>query len=432
MAIREFDGVDDFIRLGGASTTPGDEPRSIVAVLKPVVGSSSGGYVSLNKTTSTRSIFCMADGASPGVMAHYSQVDGATGITVGVSTSDWQILGLSLVGGGGVARGHRKILNSGSWTHANSGVSVSTEDANAWTLTEFGRKDGSTAFKNFRLAVAAFFARELTDADFESIGSALTTQSIYELSPTALWELNQTSVATPVEDLIGSLDETSRTGTTVITGDDPTWTFGLSGGTVTATDDFTRANSADLGTNWTPRTGGGHGAGFSIVSNAGAPTSYTSDQCEYYNTGSWTADQYSQAALSGITGTGDQSGIGVAIRISTSDATFYRCVVCNKATNNVSISKWLAGTHTLLGQFTQAWTSGDVLKFEATGSTLKVYRNNVRVGTDITDSSIATGNPGVAYSTTLSAGTIDNWSGGTSVVVPTVTQASRGLLLGVG
>jgi hypothetical protein len=152
-------------------------------------------------------------------------------VNLGYTATDWSIVGISKPAGTGdvTARMHANILGSGVWDHSDATVGLGGHPTDAWTQTQIGRRGTGTNFKNFRIAVAAVFSSELSDANYESIGSAKTTQSLANLSPLALWEFNQASVVTTVEDLIGTADETSKSGTTAAA-DDPSWTYGISGG----------------------------------------------------------------------------------------------------------------------------------------------------------------------------------------------------------
>lgn len=231
MATREFNGSSDYITLGGTGVQLANGPRSCVALIKPLVLATGGEYLNFAKTTSTRDLLGMADGASSGYLGYNSYVDGVTGIAADCTATDWQVLGLSRATGVVVARAHRKALGSGIWTHNDSATTTGANDTDAWTITEVGRRGGATNYKNFRIAVAAVFDTQLADADFEGIESAASTAAIAALGPLALWDFNQASTATTIEDLIGSADQTAISGTTAVA-DDPAWTFGIGQGSV--------------------------------------------------------------------------------------------------------------------------------------------------------------------------------------------------------
>lgn len=183
---------------------------------------------------------------------------------------------------------------------------------------------------------------------------------------------------------------------------------------VLAADNFNRANNASLGANWTIR----QNDGWKILSNQAVPTTLpTPDTCEFYSAITWPSDHYSQAALFSIAGTSDQTGIGVTCRTETLFNSFdtYGCVVNAAVSNNVSVHKWVAGNYTLIGQRTQAWTDGDVLRMEMQGTTIRVYRNGVQMGADFTDSDILIGAAGLSKIAAITNGITDDWEGGTLV-----------------
>lgn len=232
MAIREFDGVDDRILLGGSGIALANGARSCVLLTKPLnIQGPFRFFVSFARTTGLNPLFSVYDsGNVAGEIWHGVFFASDTGIDADMTEDQWQILGWSKPSGSTVLRGHRKVLGSGSWTHINTSASVGN-DATAWTATEVGAGDngGANEFKNMRMAVIALFDIDLSDANYVSLESAASTQAIYDLDPIGLWEFNQANVTDNVLDLVGNSDQTGRTGTTVIAGDDPAWTFGISG-----------------------------------------------------------------------------------------------------------------------------------------------------------------------------------------------------------
>lgn len=165
---------------------------------------------------------------------------------------------------------------------------------------------------------------------------------------------------------------------------------------------------------------------FTISNNTATPSLFSSQDCaESNNSATWPDAQFAQAAtrVTGGTASGD-NGIGIALRMSVGVRTFYRFVVNAAATNNVGISKFVAGVYTNLGFRTGVWANDDILRGEVNGSTLKVFQNAVQLGADITDSAIATGRPGVCSSTTLTSGSLTNWSAG-SLTGPTTLASDN-------
>jgi len=179
---------------------------------------------------------------------------------------------------------------------------------------------------------------------------------------------------------------------------------------VLATDNFNRADTIgpDMGQGWVNVTGYSADNGMQIVSNAVVPTTLASDKVELYTSASFKADQYAQADIS-VTGATSETGIGLALR-GGFNGSYYRIVV-NKG-DFIHISKFILGAFTSLAFRGTAWTDGDTLRVEVQGTTIRVYRNGIQQGADITDASIVSGYSGVAYSSTSTSASLDNWSAG--------------------
>lgn len=180
---------------------------------------------------------------------------------------------------------------------------------------------------------------------------------------------------------------------------------------VLASDNFNRADNADLGASWDVLTGNN---AFSIVANAVSPANVGDDSAESNNSVTWPNDQYSQVVLitSGYSGgANDGVGVGVALRCATGARTFYRIVAAGAISNGTELAKFVAGSYTSLGNSSQAWVTTNILYGEAVGTTIKVKRN----GTDIisvTDSAITSGRPGLSHSGPSAAAVLDDWEGG--------------------
>ena len=182
-------------------------------------------------------------------------------------------------------------------------------------------------------------------------------------------------------------------------------------GTFDPSDDFNRGDNLDLGSNWTVVTAE---STWKVLTNRAEPSGLGGSDCsEYWNPGGFSNDQFSQATVVSVTGgsVGGAEGVGVSVRISTGAQTYYRVVINAAATSNVAITKMVAGTATHLAVITSAFSANDVLRLEADGSTLRAYKNGTFLfGT--TDTSIASGNAGISYSSVTTAAILDDWSSG--------------------
>lgn len=185
----------------------------------------------------------------------------------------------------------------------------------------------------------------------------------------------------------------------------------------TVSDSFDRANENPLAGNWTVGTGSGETA-FNLNGNIVVPNNLVSDASAWWSGATWGNDQSSQAKLT-VNGTaGSGAGVGLTLRhiATASTKTFYRFVVDHAASNNVNISRQITGSSTSLATFTVAsWADGDTWQFTAVGpaaaTVLTVYRNGGQVGTFTDNSSIASGLPGLAYSSTETSASINDWVG---------------------
>lgn len=176
-----------------------------------------------------------------------------------------------------------------------------------------------------------------------------------------------------------------------------------------ASDDFNRADSADLGTNWDVISGST--GPLNVNNNQARWNINVDDGSEVYNGGiTWPDDQYSEADIIGSSGS---TGVGFGVCVRGSLGTnFYRIVVGVGAATDLEIGKFISAAYTVLGvAVASGWVSGDRLRTEIAGSTLSMYKNGSLVTTR-TDTSITTGKPGLAYSSLMDAARADNWAGG--------------------
>jgi hypothetical protein len=190
-----------------------------------------------------------------------------------------------------------------------------------------------------------------------------------------------------------------------------------------ATDNFNRADNADLGTNWTPPTGV---TGWSISGNQALEDSGGAFCAEYWNAVSFANDQYSQAIVDGVTlESVVNNGAGVAVRIATGANTMYRAYLNSNASGEIQLTKHVAGVVTELAQYTAGAAPAllDGIRLEVRGTTLKVYHSSAggayveRISTD--DSSIASGSAGIAGKANSNLNLVDNWDGGDLSAVTT-------------
>jgi hypothetical protein len=174
-----------------------------------------------------------------------------------------------------------------------------------------------------------------------------------------------------------------------------------------ATESFTNTNGTSLFTHsasWV--IGNALSSDFVIDSNALRTPFNRNIVLFAYYAGSFSNDQYSEAKITQV-GSSTQR-MGVSVRAS---AGYSYDVVSDggrwllRKSLNYSVTDLADGLYTL--------SAGDVLRIEASGTTITAKRNG-SVLTSITDSSIASGNPGVAGQGEAASGTytlLDDWVG---------------------
>jgi hypothetical protein len=141
------------------------------------------------------------------------------------ATDGWRMDGFSKADGNVIARGHAFKYSGGGWAHTD--YDAVADNTGGGTLQAFlhGEFDAGQPL-NGRLAVTGVWQSVLSDAQIEGLTTRLAEW--LELSPTALWAFNQSSVATPVKDLTGNgADETSHLNTSVSTDEPPGFSYHL-------------------------------------------------------------------------------------------------------------------------------------------------------------------------------------------------------------
>lgn len=179
-----------------------------------------------------------------------------------------------------------------------------------------------------------------------------------------------------------------------------------------ATDNFNRADGG-LGTNWTDQFTGG-GLTTRIISNQANEGSSSSDGAlAFWNASAFANDQYAELAISGIEPSGGY--VGPTVRCSGTNGSLACYIGMALTSGRARIYKATAGFSfpgTLvvdLGTISgAAWVDGDVVRIEAQGTTLRMYRNGVQIGTDTTDASLASGSAGLF----VHGPQADDWAGG--------------------
>jgi hypothetical protein len=143
----------------------------------------------------------------------------------GLALSTWYLLAVTKPGGSSVARFHVLDMAAGTWTHANGTGSSGDHGAPGGTgIVQIGRNNAANHFDG-RMALAAAWKRELSDAQVESLGGGF--RAWLSQKPDGLWPLNQGAVGTGVVDWTGGGANQSAISGTTISADHPVrWRWG--------------------------------------------------------------------------------------------------------------------------------------------------------------------------------------------------------------
>ena len=174
-------------------------------------------------------------------------------------------------------------------------------------------------------------------------------------------------------------------------------------GTVTASDDFNRADGP-LGSNWTAMSDGAMTISSQVVAGGSSGQSGDTRTAETY-----TSDQYSQVQVTSTQLTGGQ-WIGPAVRSQSNGNLYVGIYFWNGGSPQLRLYSRTWGSWTQLGSSypTSGLAAGATLGLTATGSTISFLLNGSPVIT-VTDTSLTGGAPGImAYGTARA----DNWVGG--------------------
>lgn len=207
-----------------------------------------------------------------------------------------------------------------------------------------------------------------------------------------------------------------------------------------ASDDFNRAS---LGSNWAQLA----------ASTAGNITIYTSTvvtgeysvqptnqigAARWVGAGSFDANQYSSLAFVAVSDYSSTVRMGVIARASANTEggrDYYQLSVRGDSATTplTTLAKWVDGAETILNEAAVAWTAGDRIEIECEGTTIRACKNGTPLGGawTVTDSSLATGAPGVAFGAAGANWRGDNWEGGNvTSAAGTLTFQGAGLEFG--
>jgi hypothetical protein len=167
-------------------------------------------------------------------------------------------------------------------------------------------------------------------------------------------------------------------------------------------DNFTRANAATLGANWTGNyfSSPTLSEDFAIASNRATTNTDARDFSGFYSGAAWTGgnDQYAEITVQTKAAASD---CGPTVRGATAAQTFYTCDINNAdtaalgSTMSVEVYVVSAGSFTLIGSTVNMVVSaGDVIRVEAQGTTIRGLVNGVQKVSG-TNSTLSSGKVGM-------------------------------------
>jgi len=155
--------------------------------------------------------------------------------------------------------------------------------------------------------------------------------------------------------------------------------------------------------------------GDSVFGNSNDPGSLA-----YYD-GIFCKDQYSQTSIAHREN--DDYFFGAAVRVSLNNGYCF-----GVDTNGYRLWKVVSSVYSLITSGSVTVADSDVFRLEIIGTTLRMFKNGVQVGTDQTDSDLSAGNPGVGGIGWDSYTANDNFEGGNLLVSGRLT--AKGSLKG--
>jgi hypothetical protein len=160
---------------------------------------------------------------------------------------------------------------------------------------------------------------------------------------------------------------------------------------VAVTDSFLRPDAPNLGANWTNTQNG-----MKIVSDSARVVTDVVYNFARYTGVSWNATHTSQAE-------GSVSGdMEITVRHQASGDLYMAMI--NVFSGVTRLYKYISSSFTQIVDFGVTPSGSSTYRIEVSGSTLKLFKDGVQVGTDQSDSDLSGGGPGIGGATA-----VDNW-----------------------
>lgn len=218
MTVTVFDGTDDSVQcaLGGCNQTGAVTlacvfKRAVNGVVHAlVVNHDSGG-------TARAGMEIRAAVAPTNAMTYSIGGTGAFSTTTVLAADGWCVIVMTKTAGTTTPRYHFKKEAAAGWVHENADKTLGNPTTQASGTVRFGEWAGIDD-ANGRMAIAAEWTVALTDLQCEELAAEAGWLGNTGGAPAGLWKFDS---ATLTDLTGGGADETVRTGTTLVSGDDP-------------------------------------------------------------------------------------------------------------------------------------------------------------------------------------------------------------------
>jgi hypothetical protein len=176
-----------------------------------------------------------------------------------------------------------------------------------------------------------------------------------------------------------------------------------------ATDSFDRANGG-LGSNWTTIQNAPQ-----IISNMFSGSVASDYSSAYWNADVFANDQYAKGTPTSTFGS--EVGTQYVLVRAASGQWYGAGIECS--TDSIYLQRFSGGSVSTVQIISATGlTLSDLVEIRAIGTTIRVFRNGPQVGTDQSDSTLASGSAGACVYSQLGDFTVaqlDNWEGGNIV-----------------
>ncbi len=237
MSVRGFDGVNDVIQLSLGSLNFAFGPGTIAAIVKwngANAGTSTQTFIKAGTSNVANhyDLECSAGGRLQLVLGT-TIVQASTAMNLSASEG-WVLIAATKASGTVAVRFHKYVFGTSTWQHLDA--STSANSGTPATAARIGSPNSSGQWLCADMGIMGVSNTVFDDAAIEAL---IVSQSAWSSAAgfVAAWVFDQASVATALPDYIGSADQSSISGTTVVADDIP-WPstdVTITGGTATAT-----------------------------------------------------------------------------------------------------------------------------------------------------------------------------------------------------